>query len=782
MKTLYKYIGIVTALLAIGPAASAQYRLQRAADNGNKVEGLELAKKVDQNPDENGVRWIELESYVTGAVTVKKVAKPADIVLVLDVSGSMNGAMYTYRYSARSSQSYSYNSYGNTYFYKHTDGNYYPVSRDYYETTSGSWPRETTTRHYYLTFTADGIEYYLHGNSATSTRPTTPSGTRSGFSWSGTGDTIWTGILYTRSATSAGETKMQALRNSVKEFVKVIHENDIYETDENGKIVVDAQGNKVRRTDDKGNYTTLGNKISIVKFANDDYWTSLDYIPSEEDGIQDHIGAGSDSVYGSFPDDYNYSEVVIPFTSPTTSDFEINTTLRDLIDDIDAGGGTASNYGLNKAERLFNSIKESRPNSTKTVVLFTDGKPGMNQSGSFDNNFANPAINIANTIKNTYDAKVFTIGVFSDLGNEASLVDKYMNYISSNYTGKQSMTDQGTKTGSGFYQDASGNDLSAIFKSVAEQSGGDGSSLGEDSIVEIDVVSSSFNVPLPNFVQGKDYSIQILTQKCNGYDAQGKGNSFETTRTLLQSVQNNMTNVDGTTSTVAFDADSLAKNIVAIDGFDFAKNFCGRRTDDAHKTDTNPEGYYADGYKLIVRIPIIVNEDAVGGAATKTNDPKSGIYVDGVLQSKFPEPDIDIPVNLWVKKYGLEKGESAKFKIQRKPINGGNWEDYTTIIITGTGEIVEDENDNYNGYLTSPVYKLNGLNNRYYYQVIEEGWSWSYNNHPDTDVSTETLTKNPVIFVNDKAKTSPKHAESKAINEFGEGYNAKMVDSRGYLK
>jgi hypothetical protein len=769
MKTLYKYIGIVTALLAIGPAASAQYRLQRAADNGNKVEGLELAKKVDQNPDENGVRWIELESYVTGAVTVKKVAKPADIVLVLDVSGSMDGDMYTYRYSARNQQSYTNSGYyGFTerpyynYYFKHTDDKYYPV----YLVEHNSYYR------YHLKYTADGIDYYLSGTSTTTTEP----------EWVDYGETIWTGVLYTRSATRTGETKMEALRNSVKEFVKVIYENDIYETDENGKIVVDAQGNKVRRTDEKGAYTTLGNKISIVKFANDEYWSSLNYIPSEEDGIQNHKNAGSDGGHTNRRSSYNYSEVVIPFTSPTTSDFGINTTLRDLIDGIDEGGGTASNYGLNKAERLFNSIKESRPNSTKTVVLFTDGKPGMNTAGSFDVNFANPAINIANTIKNTYDAKVFTIGVFSDLGNEASLVDKYMNYISSNYTGKQSMTDQGTKTGSGFYQDASGNDLSAIFKSVAEQSGGDGSSLGEDSIVEIDVVSSSFNVPLPHFVQGKDYSIQILTQKCNGYDAQGKGNSFETTRTLLQSVQNNMTNVDGTTSTVAFDADELANNIVSIDGFDFAKNFCGRRTDDAHKTDTNPEGYYADGYKLIVRIPIVVNEDAVGGAATKTNDPKSGIYADGVLQGKFPEPDIDIPVNLWVKKYGLEKGESAKFKIQRKPINGGNWEDYTTIIITGTGEIVEDENDNYNGYLTSPVYKLNGLNNRYYYQVIEEGWSWSYNNHPDTDVTTETLTKNPVIFVNEKSKTSPKHAESKAINEFGEGYNAKMVDSRGYLK
>ena len=256
MKTIYKYIGIVTALLAIGPAASAQFRLQRAAGSGNEVEGLELAKTVTQDPDENGVRWITLESYVTGAVTVKKKAKPADIVLVLDVSGSMEDPMYNYTYRARSSQSYNNSNYSyftevayHDYFYKHTDDKYYPVFLVEHDRRLA----------YRLKYTADGVDYYLSGNSTTTTAP----------EWVDQGQTIWTGVLYTRSETTSGETKIEALRKSVETFIDVIHENDIYETDEEGKIVTDEHGEKVLRRDENGNLAPLGNQISIVKFASD---------------------------------------------------------------------------------------------------------------------------------------------------------------------------------------------------------------------------------------------------------------------------------------------------------------------------------------------------------------------------------------------------------------------------------------------------------------------------------------------------------------------------------
>ena len=60
-----------------------------ATDTGTKEEGLILKKTAKDNGD--GSYNITLESYVTGKVTTSttEISKPADIVLVLDVSGSM---------------------------------------------------------------------------------------------------------------------------------------------------------------------------------------------------------------------------------------------------------------------------------------------------------------------------------------------------------------------------------------------------------------------------------------------------------------------------------------------------------------------------------------------------------------------------------------------------------------------------------------------------------------------------------------------------------------------
>ena len=118
MKNIFKFITIGIALLAGTLTASAQW---------NKEGGVATAKRVSA-PDEDGMYTITLETYATGESALTETGIPVDIVLVLDVSGSMDEMMYDY--TARPSQGYSYNGYGtNTYYYLHTDGNYYPVER-----------------------------------------------------------------------------------------------------------------------------------------------------------------------------------------------------------------------------------------------------------------------------------------------------------------------------------------------------------------------------------------------------------------------------------------------------------------------------------------------------------------------------------------------------------------------------------------------------------------------------------------------------------------------------
>lgn len=79
MKSIFRYITIAAALLATAVNAGAQY---------NYAGGVGTSKTVTQNDAESYT--IRLETFATGSTTVTESSTPVDVVLVLDVSGSMN--------------------------------------------------------------------------------------------------------------------------------------------------------------------------------------------------------------------------------------------------------------------------------------------------------------------------------------------------------------------------------------------------------------------------------------------------------------------------------------------------------------------------------------------------------------------------------------------------------------------------------------------------------------------------------------------------------------------
>ena len=107
MKQIYKYLLIGLSLFAVSVTAQAQYH----SDNG-----ISTAKNVSAQ-DGQGNYTITLETFATGTTTVVTSAAPADIVLVLDLSQSMTDEYGGYVYTARDSQGYSYNGYGNNTYY-----------------------------------------------------------------------------------------------------------------------------------------------------------------------------------------------------------------------------------------------------------------------------------------------------------------------------------------------------------------------------------------------------------------------------------------------------------------------------------------------------------------------------------------------------------------------------------------------------------------------------------------------------------------------------------------
>lgn len=89
MKKIHNIILATLALFVFVPVANALDDDPPYRDDGS---GICYSKTISE-PNRQGVYTITLESFVTGTVTKKDESIPADIVLVLDISGSMNWNM-----------------------------------------------------------------------------------------------------------------------------------------------------------------------------------------------------------------------------------------------------------------------------------------------------------------------------------------------------------------------------------------------------------------------------------------------------------------------------------------------------------------------------------------------------------------------------------------------------------------------------------------------------------------------------------------------------------------
>lgn len=99
-------------------------------------DGLVMSKTIKKTGDSQFL--LTLEAYATGSTTTTTSTAPVDIVLVLDVSGSMDDYMETYSVSP-----------GGTYYRKDSDGDF---QRVYYCSKCGGWfTREYGYTHYYGT-------------------------------------------------------------------------------------------------------------------------------------------------------------------------------------------------------------------------------------------------------------------------------------------------------------------------------------------------------------------------------------------------------------------------------------------------------------------------------------------------------------------------------------------------------------------------------------------------------------------------------------------------------
>lgn len=715
MKKIYSILLATVALLSIAPFAKAQDTPVKS-NNGRPyilveegdAKGLAYSKKIA--PPSNGQYVITLESFVTGELQVVQKSVPADIILVLDVSGSMGNKN-------------SYISTGSKQWTATTDPNF--GENKYYLEYYGGYYRLRINNGY--------IQYRYNGE------------------WHNWQSLPYTGELYFK--------KIDALKDAVEDFIDVIHKNDIYEDWK-------SDSPTTRRT------TALNNRISIVKFSTNRFAGAVQSMAWNSDDAPITEGNTAER-----------TQVRIGYTS-TTADADV-TTLKNAVSSLSTGGATAADYGMNLARLLLKS--NTRTDSNKVIVLFTDGEP--NHYDGYDYEVAANTVNSAYISKNTYGATVFTVGVFGSLSETAqNQVDAYMSHTSSNYKeGQATYTSSSISytgdpaLGADYYKKSSGSDLSSVFTTIAGESGGSTIELDGETTSTVDIVSKSFMLP----EGGKVEDIKIYTYDCYGVaTVEFEEDGVTKTGEFLQFNNRQLTSLVPTLGKT--DPTSKKYDSISVKGFNYSDNWCGYN----QKT-----GKY-QGQKLSIEIPVMMADDAVGGADIQTNAPGSGIYIAGQDTPfvEFVSPVVSLPINIHIRKEGLNEGESSKFTIQRKlkTENDNAWKDVTSVFVTRHSDQKEDgENAPITKVVGLPsVTKVSGVTAEYVYRIIENDWSWSYTldeiygynvvydndgneslervDMTNTGALSTSINKNPFIFKNSKSVIEPtvRHAESKVTNTF----------------
>ncbi len=713
MNNIFKYIASFVALLS-GLAVCAQNISSGVYFEQN---GIAYAKRAILNND--GTYTIDLETFVTGEVTQTYESVPVDVVLVLDVSGSMDETITTVTsFQPANVSSLSYSDYAGLFGTNssYETEYYYLYNGDYRRVSVGrSYGGVLTGYYYYISFVANGRTYYINTSGQVVTnQPTNVSGY-----FAGDSNLLASNVqLYTQVTSSI--TKMDALQSAVGAFIDQIAHNDWYKDD----------------TNDHRRSAALGNRISIVKFADDSYFGSNAGWNSNNAPIAEGNHFNSEG--------YNYTEVVKDFT-PTSTNTDVN-ALKTAVNGLRPSGATAADYGMNLARRLIDRPAVAARNSNKTVVFFTDGAP--THKINFDSTVASHAIDNSQSIKNiTYGSGesathpvVYSVGVFS--GTVPGNVNSFMTSVA---------------TDASHYINASGGtaeDLKDIFTAIAHSTGGSGNTeVTGQATLTVDVVSSSFSVP-KGFEQNPANAVTVLVAPCksittiDGHDYLVFGQEKAPEEYGLPAITPSISEAD---------------NKVSTSGFDYSENWCGP---DA----SSPTGYH--GYKQIIRFVITVNDDAVGGPAVETNNPNSGIYLPGATQPliSFNRPTVKLPVQIWIRKVGLMQGDNAVFTLARTPyVENFNpatavWEDWGTKIVVGP-----DDYDPETGmYLKKQV----GLNPDYYYRIKEDAWAFGYTYQADgVQYTFGDNIQNPFVFTN--TPNNKKFDEASVRNIFNEKTGSK---------
>ena len=276
----------------------------------------------------------------------------------------------------------------------------------------------------------------------------------------------------------------------------------------------------------------------------------------------------------------------------------------------------------------------------------------------------------------------------------------------------------------------------------------------EGTAVTVDVVSQAFSVP-PSGSGAPQVFVAKLTGQTKDPETTLSGEEF-VYYTFGTEIPAASFGGDDENITLTEETDAEGNKVIKVEGFDYSKHWCG-------KDSNSSSGYHADGYKLILRFVVEPNDDAVGGPEVKTNTEDSGIYVDGTKIATFNQPTVELPVQLWIQKDGLNGNDSAVFTIYYADPNATEnvGKDPKNMTYQSFTKVVVNANTVVDG---KKMVKITGLDSKFYYRIKEDAWAWTYD--PVTgEIYTSEILTNPIIFENE-AKETVKQAEAVKHNVF----------------
>ena len=190
----------------------------------------------------------------------------------------------------------------------------------------------------------------------------------------------------------------------------------------------------------------------------------------------------------------------------------------------------------------------------------------------------------ADTLKQNYGATIYSIGVFDNLGQDATNANRYMHYVSSDYPNATSMTNGGTggSDDNGYYQDASSADLNATFKDIASAASSSDATIGSSTQVR-DVVSSSF--VLPDDVEPSDITVYTMTVSEDGTEWENRQNlsSTGTNPDVEIAIRDNNC------------SDGTVRKMLSVEGFDFSADDI--KDENGYTTRANAGNWVGERYK-----------------------------------------------------------------------------------------------------------------------------------------------------------------------------------------